>query len=147
MGAAATGCESIKNCAAAQPDCSSSVLTFCHAMPRASGGLAAPMAVSRVPVANVRSTVAVELGSARRFKPSSEFTYTTRMAGVGVAVGVAVGAGVAVSTTVGVAVGEGVLVGAAVGASVDVAAGRAVLVAAIATAVGAVVGALVGSGD
>jgi hypothetical protein len=90
---------------------------------------------------------AVALGLDRRFKPLSEFTYTSRSSGVGVAVGVAVGVGVAVSATVGGAVGRGVFVGAAVGNGVTVAVGRGVLVAAATTAEGAVVGALVGGAD
>jgi hypothetical protein len=105
------------------------------------------MAVSRVPPASVRTNVAVELGSARRFKPLSAFTVTSRAAGAGVAVGVAVGAGVRVSVVVGVAVGGGALVGVAVGGGVAVAAGRAVLVATTATAVDALVGAPVGGAD
>jgi hypothetical protein len=103
------------------------------------------MAVKRVPFASVRKSAAVELGSDRRFKPSSEFTYTSRVAGVGVAVGVAVGAGV--SAIAGVAVGGGVLVGVLVGNGVAVAAGRAVLVATAAMAVGTLVGAPVGGPD
>jgi hypothetical protein len=147
VGATATGCVSFKNCAATQPDWPSPVRTFCHATPRASGGLAAPIAVKRVPFASVRKSVAVELGSDRRFKPSSEFTYTSRVAGVGVAVGVAVGAGVGVSAIVGIAVGGGVLVGVLVDNGVAVAAGRAVLVATAAMAVGTLVGAPVGGPD
>jgi hypothetical protein len=96
----------------------------------------------------MRSTVAAELGSARRFKPLSEFTYTSREAGVGVAVGVAVGAEVAVSTGVGVAVGASVLVGAVVGCEIAVAVGGGVLVGTAATRVGAEVAVLVtGVGD
>src|SRR5512143_514355 len=142
VGAAATGFASIKNCAATQPAWPSVVCTFCQVIPFASGGLAAPIAVSSVPVARVRSNVAVELGSDRRFKPFSAFTYTSRVVKVGVALGVAVGAGVEVSAIVDVALGVVtvvgcVLVGVAVGCAVAVAAGRAVLVATVAMTAGA----------
>jgi hypothetical protein len=97
--------------------------------------LAAPIAVNRVPFVSVRNNVAVELGSDRRFKPLSEFTYTSRVAGAAVAVDAGVGVSAIVDVAVGdvavgdVAVGGGVLVGVAVGCDVTVAAGRAVFVA------------------
>src|SRR5512143_3206109 len=152
VGAAATGFASIKNCAATQPAWPSVVCTFCHATPFASGGLAVPMAVSCVPVARVRNNVAVELGSDRRFRPFSAFTYRVRVASVAVGamtVGVAVGAGVEVSALVEVTVGSGVAVdevGVAADRVVAVAAGRAVLVATAAMTSGTLVDTMGGGG-